>query len=120
VRADTFGYLQRSFAGVVSDVDAREAREVGRTAVRIATSGEYPHGSIAILRDAGATYKARFERTELKNVAKDTRPLEPNLLSGDNDIAPAFLDYARPLVGALPEIARLSDFAVAKRASAAT
>ena len=29
VRGDTFGYLQRSFLGCVSDVDQREAREVG-------------------------------------------------------------------------------------------
>jgi len=27
VRADTFGYLQRSFVGCVSDVDQREARK---------------------------------------------------------------------------------------------
>ena len=43
VRADTFGYLQRSFAGVTSSVDATEAREVGRTAVRHATAGELHH-----------------------------------------------------------------------------
>ena len=30
VRGDTFGYLQRSFLGCVSDVDAREARDVGQ------------------------------------------------------------------------------------------
>ena len=29
VRGDTFGYVQRSFLGCVSDVDQREAREVG-------------------------------------------------------------------------------------------
>ena len=29
VRGDTFGYVQRSFMGCVSDVDQREAREVG-------------------------------------------------------------------------------------------
>jgi 6-phosphofructokinase 1 len=124
VRADTFGYLQRSFAGVISEVDASEAREVGRTAVKVATSGEFPHGSIAILRESGADYRARyravFGRTELKNVAKDTRPMEANLLRGDNDVAPAFLDYLRPLVGKLPDTARLSDFPVAKRLSLAT
>ena len=32
VRADTFGYLQRSFPGVYSEVDRLEAREVGRFA----------------------------------------------------------------------------------------
>jgi 6-phosphofructokinase 1 len=115
VRADTFGYLQRSFAGVYSEVDAAEAREVGRTAVKVATGGEFAHGSIAILREAGASYRARYERTDLNNVAKVTRPLDPQYLKGDNDIAPQFLDYARPLAGTLPETARLSDFAVAKR-----
>ena len=39
VRTDTFGYLQRSFAGIVSDVDQREAREVGEKAVQYAMSG---------------------------------------------------------------------------------
>ena len=33
VRGDTFGYLQRSFIGCVSDVDQREACEVGEKAV---------------------------------------------------------------------------------------
>jgi ATP-dependent phosphofructokinase / diphosphate-dependent phosphofructokinase len=36
VRGDTFGYLQRSFIGCVSDVDQREAREAGEKAVQFA------------------------------------------------------------------------------------
>ena len=36
VRADTLGYVQRSFVGCVSDVDQREAREVGEKAVQYA------------------------------------------------------------------------------------
>ncbi|HCN87716.1 MAG TPA: 6-phosphofructokinase, partial [Oxalobacteraceae bacterium] len=39
VRGDTFGYLQRSFIGCVSDVDQREAREVGEKAVQFAMWG---------------------------------------------------------------------------------
>jgi 6-phosphofructokinase len=39
VRGDTFGYLQRSFIGCVSDVDQREAREVGEKAVQFAIWG---------------------------------------------------------------------------------
>lgn len=113
VRADTFGYLQRSFPGVVSPVDAKEARAVGRTAVRLALKGEYHHGSVAIVRAPGSDYAIQFEHTDLKNVAKETRPMEPALLAGDNDIAPAFLDYVRPLVGDLPRPARLSDFPIA-------
>jgi 6-phosphofructokinase 1 len=115
VRADTFGYLQRSFAGVWSEVDALEAREVGRTALRVAVSGERAHGSIVIQRDPGPGYLARYEVTELKNVAKDTRPMEAHFLRGENDIAPEFLEYARPLVGSLPVSARLSDHPVPKK-----
>ncbi len=113
VRADTFGYLQRSFAGYVSEVDAREAREVGRTALRIAVAGERQHGSIVITRNgAGDSYEAGFEATELSNVARVTRDLDDAFVAGENDIAPAFLDYVRPLVGTMPSAGRLSDFPI--------
>ncbi|MFT7671499.1 MAG: 6-phosphofructokinase [Planctomycetota bacterium] len=113
VRADTFGYLQRSFAGYVSEVDAVEAREVGRRAVKAAVSGEFPHGSVYIQRHGAAgEYEASFEVTELKNVAKETRHMEDGFLKGDNDIDPSFLDYVRPLVGKMPSAARLSDFSI--------
>lgn len=109
VRADTFGYLQRSFSGVVSDVDAREAREVGRAALEAAVSGEHPHGSIAIKRTADEPYASTCEVTELKNVAKLTRDMEDEFIEGDNDVTEAFLRYARPLAGELPRPGRLSD-----------
>jgi len=112
VRADTFGYLQRSFPGVISPVDAREARAVGRTAVLLATGAKHAHGSVAILRAKEGPYKVTFEHTELRNVAKDTRPMEAGLLKGDNDVDPSFLDYVRPLVGELPKPARLSDYPI--------
>lgn len=112
VRADTFGYLQRSFAGFASEVDAAEAREVGRTAVRAATSGDHAHGSVYIRREPGAQYKAAFDVTELGNVAKVTRDLDDEFILGDSDIAPAFLDYVRPLVGRLAVPRKLSDFPI--------
>ena len=113
VRADTFGYLQRSFAGYRSDVDAREAREVGRTAARVAISGEAPHGSIAMRRTgSGADYGVAYEVAQLKDVAKETRDLDPGFLAGHCDIDSSFLDYVRPLVGEMPSAARLSDFPV--------
>jgi len=112
VRADTFGYLQRSFAGYVSEVDALEAREVGRTAARVATAGEHKHGSIAMIRRPGDTYAIDYEVTDLVKVAKVTRDLDPSFLQGTNDISPAFLKYVRPLVGELAVTGRLSDFPV--------
>jgi len=112
VRADTFGYLQRSFAGDVSEVDQAEAREVGRTAVRVATESDTPHGSIAMIREAGTSYSIRYETTALENVAKETRDLDDVYIDGDNGITDAFLDYATPLVGRLAEPTRLSDLPV--------
>ncbi len=119
VRADTYGYLQRSYAGTVSEVDAAEARAGGRTALEVAVQGDAPHGSIVIRRTGeGASYRASFERAELASVAKVSRALDARFLAGDSDIAPAFLDYVRPLVGSMPRTGRLEARAVPKKLGA--
>ncbi|MCX7818970.1 MAG: 6-phosphofructokinase [Kiritimatiellae bacterium] len=108
VRADTFGYLQRSFVGVVSAVDAREARRVGEMAVRFAVSGRHESGSTAIRRLPGRAYKVAIDSVELSKVAKETRHMPDEFISpAGNDVTPAFLEYVRPLVGELPKIGRL-------------
>jgi 6-phosphofructokinase 1 len=114
VRADTLGYLQRSFAGVVSQVDAREARTVGALAVRLAVKAN-TDGSVAIRRKPGKKYEAYFEQVPLVSVAKDTRHM-PDAFIGDaaNDVTEAFIEYARPLVGPLPEIGRFRAVKVPK------
>jgi len=112
VRADTFGYLQRSFAGLASEVDAKEARAVGRFAAGEALKGKVRHGSISLVRKKKGEYSISYAVSELAKVAKLTRPLEDRYIQGDHDIAPEFLDYAMPLVGKLPKTARLSDFPV--------
>ena len=115
VRADTFGYLQRSFVGVVSAVDAREARLAGQSAVKFATGGEFENGSTAIKRKPGKAYKTWIERTELKNVAKETRHMADDMINAaGNDVTKVFLDYVRPIVGPLPKIGRLKAVKVAK------
>ena len=117
VRADTFGYLQRSFAGVVSAVDAKEARLAGQMAVKYAVAGEFESGSTAIKRKPGRAYKTWIERTELRNVAKETRHMPDEFISpAGNDVTKAFLDYVRPLVGDLPATGRLKAVRIAKKA----
>lgn len=112
VRADTFGYLQRSFPGLVSEVDAAEARAVGIEAVKEAVAG-HPEGSIAIRRKPGKRYRAYYERVPLQNVAKNTRQMpEEYINNAGNDITEKFLAYARPLVGDLPRIGRFKSVAV--------
>jgi 6-phosphofructokinase 1 len=103
VRADTFGYLQRSFPGVVSEVDAIEARLCGRKAVELATQADRD-GSVSMLRHAhDGVYGVEYVCTELKEVAKETKCLPDNFIAATgNYITPDFIEYARPLVGTLP------------------
>ncbi len=103
VRADTFGYLQRSFAGLQSPVDAAEARRCGNEAVKM--SLEYESGSVAMKRTGnGIDYGVSYERTELANVAEKTKHLPDEFINAHgNGVTQAFIDYALPLTGGLPE-----------------
>jgi len=104
VRADTFGYLQRSFAGYVSENDATEAREVGRQAVRYSADPAQLELSVVMKRVSTSPYKIELEHTSIKNVAKDTKHLSAEYIKDGNDITQAFIDYAKPLVGKLPVV----------------
>jgi 6-phosphofructokinase 1 len=106
VRGDTFGYLQRSFVGCVSDVDAREAREVGEKAVQYALWGQVS-GSVAIRRTG--FYSADFVLQPLADVAGKTRVMEDEFIAASGtDITDAFRMYLRPLLGSgLPDAHRL-------------
>jgi 6-phosphofructokinase len=101
VRADTFGYLQRSFAGLQSEVDLREARWCGRHAVQYAM--EEVSGSVAIKRVGnGVDYKVELFRTDLSNVAEKTKSLPDEFINEEgNGITKAFVEYALPLTGGL-------------------
>ena len=115
VRADTFGYLQRSFPACVSANDAKEARAVGREAVKMACSGDVD-GSVAIRRKPGKTYKVFFERVPLQSVAKETRHMPDDFINPEgNDVTQEFIDYATPIVGPLPKIGRLKGVKVEKK-----
>jgi len=106
VRGDTFGYLQRSFLGCVSDVDQREAREVGEKAVQFAMWGERS-GSVAIRRSGD--YATAYDLVPLEAVAGKTRVMDDAFINADgNGVTDAFSQYLRPLLGAgVPEVARL-------------
>jgi len=110
VRADTFGYLQRSFAGVRSEVDAREARWCGRHAVQYAM--EEVSGSVAIKRlGSGADYAIELFRTELSNVAEKTKPMADKFINAEgNGVTDAFIEYAMPLTGGLPKTHYLGSY----------
>ncbi|HEU0198811.1 MAG TPA: 6-phosphofructokinase, partial [Burkholderiaceae bacterium] len=88
VRSDTFGYLQRSFIGCVSDVDQREAREVGEKAVQFAMWG-HSDGSVAIERTG--FYSADYRLLPLDAVAGTTRTVDDAFIApSGTDVTDAF------------------------------
>jgi len=113
VRGDTFGYLQRSFIGCVSDVDQREAREVGEKAVQFAFWGERD-GSVAIRRTG--FYSVDYDLLPLEAVAGKTRTMEDEFISeSGTDVTDAFRLYLRPLLGSgMPDAFRLRGARVPK------
>lgn len=113
IRADTFGYLQRSFAGLVSPTDAREARASAMFAVK--TAVQNISGSVAIRRRPGKRYDVRYECVPLASVAKETRHMPDEFIGpAGNDVTRTFIEYARPLVGPLPKMGRLRCIPVKK------
>lgn len=103
VRADTFGYLQRSFPGIASKVDQSEARSAGAAAVKAALKGELTKGTIAIVREEGKKYKIAYAPVPVANAAKYTRSVPKEYIAKNgHDVTDKFLEYVRPIVGELP------------------
>ena len=97
VRADTLGYLQRSFCGVVSDVDQHEAREVGERAVQFAIWHNLD-GSVTINRTG--FYSVDYQLSPLEEIAAKTKVMPDEFINEQgNGVTDAFRTYLRPLVG---------------------
>jgi 6-phosphofructokinase 1 len=97
VRSDTFGYIQRSFMGCVSDVDQNEAREVGEKAAHFAIWHNLD-GSIRIVRTGN--YSVDYQLAKLEDIAGKTRHMPDNFINeAGNFVTNDFLFYCRPLVG---------------------
>lgn len=116
VRSDTFGYLQRSFLGCVSDVDQREAREAGERAAHFAIWYNMD-GSITIQRTG--FYSVNYQLEDLANIARKTRHMPDEYINADgNGVTDDFRYYLRPLLGSgfpmahrlrAPRVAKLLD-----------
>jgi ATP-dependent phosphofructokinase / diphosphate-dependent phosphofructokinase len=97
VRSDTFGYLQRSFFGCVSDVDQHEAREVGEKAAQFAIWHNHD-GSITIQRTG--EYSVDYRLVPLQDLAGKTRRMPDEFINeAGNNVTDAFRYYCRPLLG---------------------
>lgn len=91
-------------------LDVDEAYGCGREAVRLAeqgTSGVMV--TIDRVSQPGEPYRSEFGSIPLSKVANAERPLPNKFIRRDGMfITKAFLDYAQPLVGPLPEYANLT------------
>jgi 6-phosphofructokinase 1 len=113
VRADTLGYLQRSFIGCVSDVDQHEAREVGERAVQYACWHNLD-GSVTIHRTGN--YSVDYKLSPLEAIAARTRHMPDEFINADgNNVTEKFFPYCRPLLGSgFPQPHRIRAPRVAK------
>ncbi len=100
VRADTFGYLQRSFIADVSEVDSEEAERVGQHAV-VASKND-TSGSVVLKRQLSETYYCEVDTVELNKVAKNTKSMPKEFLDDKKPyVTNNFFEYAMPLTGGI-------------------
>jgi 6-phosphofructokinase 1 len=102
--------LQMCAADRASETDRKEAYMVGKAAVRLAEKG-VTGVMVSLERGKGRGYACGTGTVPLSEVAARSKPMPPELINAEgNGVTPAFLDYARPLVGELPSYARLRNF----------
>ena len=100
--------MQRSSTALMSAVDAEEAYQVGREAVRAAVRG-VTGVMVGLVREAGPSYRVSLRLVPLEQVANRERLLPADYQAPPEEGAtPAFAAYCRPLIGPpLPAHGRL-------------
>lgn len=108
-RADKPGTIQRCAGCHVSEVDEREAFQVGQEAVRRAVMGESGY-MITLDRKTNHPYSCQTGIVSLENVKNLEKKLPLNFINNQgNFVTQSFIDYARPLIGGpLPEYVSLT------------
>ncbi len=99
--------LQMCAADRVSETDVAEAYACGARAVELATQGT-SGVMVSIERESNRPYRWSLGTVPLGEVAVHSKPLEGIYINEEgNFVTEAFLDYVKPLIGPLPEYARL-------------
>lgn len=101
VRSDTFGYLQRSFLGCSSEIDEKEAKELGRKAFLFSkkTNSSF---SVCIKerQNFNTNYSISLGINKLSDVAGKTKFMSKKFINTKgNFTTEAFKNYAKPLIG---------------------
>ena len=108
-RSERPSLIGRCCSFMVSDTDRREAEQVGRDAVIAAKAG-YSGQMIGLVRnDSRENYDCSTSLVPLPDVARFERKMPAAFLADSGaDITPAFMEYARPLIGPVEPHARLA------------
>ncbi len=95
-------------------LDLQEAFECGQEAVRLADQGETGY-MVSMNRVSNDPYKIEFGKALLSDVAVEAKPMPAEYFNKEgNFVSEAFLEYARPLIGDLPEFVRLEKIMIKK------
>jgi 6-phosphofructokinase 1 len=106
-RFDKPGTVQRVSATLASEVDAEEAYRVGQVAVHEAVAGR-SGVMVTLVRESGEGYRSTTGTVPLEQVVGQVRRVPSGFIAPNGaDVTASYLDYIRPLVGSLPQYARL-------------
>jgi ATP-dependent phosphofructokinase / diphosphate-dependent phosphofructokinase len=108
-RSERPSLIGRCCSFMVSDSDRRDAELVGHAAVKAAKAG-HSGQMIALVRNgSGENYDCKTSLVPLSDVARFERKMPSTFLAGSGcDITPAYMEYARPLIGPVEPHARLA------------
>jgi ATP-dependent phosphofructokinase / diphosphate-dependent phosphofructokinase len=89
-------------------LDFDEAYMCGKAAVKLAAQGKTGL-MVTLVREPGRKYSCTTGTADLAEVAAKAKPMPDKFISAEgNFVSEEFLDYVRPLVGAMPKYSRLS------------
>ena len=100
IRCIDLSLMQRCSAHTASELDRREAEQLGRSAVEVALSGQT--AQLVTLRRVGdEPYSTELQLLRIADMTMEDKVL-PREYIVRGGITPAFLDYLMPIIGPLP------------------
>jgi ATP-dependent phosphofructokinase / diphosphate-dependent phosphofructokinase len=112
-RFDKPGTIQRMSMALASKTDLEEAYLAGKRAVEYLMEGRHDQ-MVVLVREPGPEYRCTTDSAPLAQIANVEKRLPPEYYSAEESfVTPAFLEYARPLIGGpLMDYARLERHSV--------
>ena len=100
--------LSMCAADRVNPLDVEEAHACGRRAVELAAEG-VSGVMVSLVRESSQPYRCSLGTASLAEVAVHAKPMPDEYISAEgSDVTPQCIEYLRPLIGELPDYARLA------------